>query len=207
MMQATDDLIQSLSGTAGASEGNAASLRRFLLGALFLSFAAATCLVWTVFGFRSDFAAMAQAQPFLFKMSGAVVLAAGAFLLVRRAILPGSGPLNALLLIPGTLPFLLFAVLDPFSADTLSSFWCSLDIAMLSVPAFALILTAMRKGAPTRPARSGAVAGLLAASVASAAHALACHNDHGVSVLLWYGAAIVVLSGAGALIGPRVLRW
>jgi hypothetical protein len=207
MMQATDDLIHSLSGHAGDKGNDAASLRRFLLGALFLSFAAATALVWTVFGFRDDFAAMAQAQPFLFKVSGAIVLAAGAFLLVRRAILPGSGPLNALLLIPGTLPFLLFAVIDPSSADTLSSFWCSLDIALLSVPAFGLILAAMRKGAPTSPARSGAVAGLLAGSVASAAHALACHNDHGVSVLLWYGLAIIVLSGVGALIGRRVLHW
>jgi len=206
MMQATDDLIQNLSGHAGDS-GNAASLRRFLLGVLFLSFAAATGLVWTLFGFREDFAAMAQAQPFLFKVSGALTLAAGAFLLVRRAILPGSGPFNALLIIPGLLPFLLFAVVDPARTENVSAFLCSVDICVLSLPALGLILAAMRKGAPTRPAQSGAVAGLLAGSVAAAAHALACRNDHGLSVLLWYGVGIAALSGLGALIGRRVLRW
>jgi len=207
MMQATDDLIDSLAGHAGDTDATPASLRRFMLGTLFLAGAAATLLVWTLFGFREDFAAMVQGAPFLFKTSGALFLAGGAFLLARRAALPASGPLNALLLIPGALPFLLFAVLEPEKGEHLSAFWCSADIALLAVPAFALILTAMRKGASTSPARSGAVAGLLAASLATAAHALACHNDNGVSVLLWYGTAIVTLSGIGALIGKRALRW
>lgn len=205
-MQATDDLIHSLSGHAGEG-GDAASLRRFMLIALFLSFAAATLLVWTVFGFRDDFAAMAGGQPFLFKASGAVTLTAGAFLLARRATLPASGPLSVFLLIPGLLPFLAFALLDPAGGDNVSAAWCSADIGLLSLPALWLILAAMKKGAPTNPAEAGAVAGLLAGSLAAAAHALACRNDHGMSVLLWYGLAIIVLSGLGSLIGRRVLRW
>ena len=205
-MQATDDLIDGLSGQAGEG-GDAASLRRFMLIALFLSFAAATLLVWTLFGFRDDFAAMARGEPFLFKASGAVTLAAGAFLLARRATLPASGPLSVLLLLPGLLPFLLFALLDPAGGDTISAAWCSADIGLLSLPALWLILAAMKKGAPTHPAKAGAVAGLLAGSLAAAAHALACRNDHGLSVLLWYGLAIVALSGLGAVIGRRVLRW
>jgi len=160
-----------------------------------------------VFGFREDFTAMAQEEPFLFKVSGAIVLAAGAYLLARRATLPASGPLNAALLIPGLLPFALFAVLDPAGGDNLTAAWCSADIGLLSLPALGLILAAMKKGAPTNPARAGAVAGLLAGSLASGAHALACRNDHGLSVLMWYGLAIVLLSGLGSLIGRRVLRW
>ncbi len=205
-MQATDDLIHSMAGTAGQG-GDASSLRRFMLIALFLSFAAATLLVWTVFGFREDFAAMAQGEPFLFKVSGAIVLAAGAYLLARRATRPASGPLNAALLIPGVLPFALFALLDPSGGDTVSAAWCSADIGLLSLPALGLILAAMKKGAPVNPAKAGAVAGLLAGSLASGAHALACHNDHGLSVLMWYGLAVIVLSGLGSLIGRRVLRW
>jgi hypothetical protein len=205
-MQATDDLIHSLSGDAGES-GDVASLRRFMLIALFLSFAAATLLVWAVFGFRDDFAIMARGEPFLFKASGAVTLAAGAFLLARRATVPASGPLSVFLLIPGLLPFLLFALLDPAGGDNVSAAWCSADIGLLSLPAMWLILAAMKKGAPTNPAKAGAVAGLLAGSLAAAAHALACHNDRGLSVLMWYGLAIIVLSGVGAMIGRRVLRW
>lgn len=206
MMQATEDLIDSLSGHAGEG-GDTASLRRFMLIALFLSFAAATLLVWTVFGFRDDFAAMARGSPFLFKASGAITLAAGAFLLARRATVPATGPLSVFLLIPGLLPFLLFALLDPAGADNVSAAWCSADIGLLSLPALWLILAAMKKGAPTNPAKAGAVAGLLAGALAAAAHALACRNDHGLSVLLWYGLAIAALSGLGSLIGRRVLRW
>lgn len=205
-MRATDDLIHDLAGRAGEG-GDAASLRRLLLLALVLSGAVATLMVWTLFGFRDDFAAMARGAPFLFKAGGAIVLAAGAFLLAWRAILPASGPLSVLLLIPGLAPFLLFALLDPAGLDNLSSFWCSVDIGILSLPALALILAAMKRGAPTRPAMAGAVAGLLAGSLAAAAHALACRNDHGLSVLLWYGLAIALLSGLGSLIGRRVLRW
>jgi len=205
-MQATDDMISTLAAHAGES-GNTASLRRLLLVSLFLSCAAATLMVWLVFGFRDDTAAMAAAEPFLFKFSGAIVLAVGAFLLARRAMVPAGGPLSLRLLIPGAAPFLLFALLDPVGADNLSAFWCSLDIGLLSLPALGLTLIAMKRGAPTNPAGAGAVAGLLSGSVASAAHALVCHNDHGVSVLLWYGLAIVVLTGVGSLIGRRVLRW
>ena len=206
-MQATDDLIHSLAGHAGDSGQDTASLRRFLLGALFLSFAAATLMVWTIFGFRQDFGAMIQASPFLFKASGAVALAAGAFILARRATLPATGPLSALLLLPGLLPFLLFAVIDPAGTDNVSAALCSVDIGLLSLPALWLILAAMKKGAPTNPAKAGAIAGLLSGSLASAAHALACHNDRGISVLMWYGLAIALLSALGSLIGRRVLRW
>ena len=206
-MHATDDLIHSLAGHAGDSRQDTTSLRRFLLGALFLSFAAATLMVWTIFGFRQDFGAMIQASPFLFKASGAVALAAGAFILARRATLPATGPLSALLLLPGLLPFLLFAVIDPAGTDNVSAALCSVDIGLLSLPALWLILAAMKKGAPTNPAKAGAIAGLLSGSLASAAHALACHNDRGISVLMWYGLAIALLSALGSLIGRRVLRW
>jgi len=208
MMEATDDLINSLSAKAGTgTRGDVRSLRRFLLMALFLSFAAATLLVWTVFGFRADFAAMTQDEPFLFKTSGALTLAAGAFLLARRATLPASGPLSLFLLVPGLLPFLLFAVLDPAGVDNLSAAWCSADIGLLSLPALWLILATMKRGAPTNPTKAGAIAGLLAGSLAAGAHVLSCHNDQGLSVLIWYGVAIALLSAVGALIGRRVLRW
>jgi hypothetical protein len=150
---------------------------------------------------------MAQRAPFLFKAGGAAALAAGAFLLVRRATLPATGRMSALLLIPGLIPFLLFALLDPAGLDNRSAAWCSADIGLLSLPALGLILAAMKKGAPTRPALAGAVAGLLAGSLTAAAHALACRNDQGLSVLLWYGLAIALLSGLGSLIGRRLLRW
>ena len=205
-MQATDDLIQGLSEQAG-SGGTAASLQRALLAALLLSLAAATLLVWVVFGFREDLAAVAMRAPFLFKAGGGLALAAGAYLLVRRATLPATGRLSLLLMFPGLLPFALFALDDPKNLGSLEAAFCSADISLLALPALWLILAAMKKGAPTSPARAGALAGLLAGSLATAAHALSCRNDQGMSVLIWYGAAILLLTGLGSLIGRRVLKW
>lgn len=210
-MSGTDDLIGTLASQAGSEPNRspASFSRAFLLSTL-LSLIVAIGIAGTGFGFRDTLPALATHVPFLVKVAGALLLAIGAFLLARRAVLPGSGVTSWLLILPGIAPFAIHAVLDPWGPRT-RGYWetgsCSLDIALLSLPALWLILRVMKSAAPTRPAQAGAFAGLLAGALGTAGHAFACGNDGGLSVLLWYGAALLFMTGLGALIGRKTLRW
>lgn len=210
-MSATDDLIGTLAREAGTEPNRSPSSfgRAFLLSTLF-SLLVAVALSASGEGFRGNLAFFVSYEPFLLKLAGALLLAGGAFLMARRAALPGSGGASWLLILPGILPFAYHATLDPWgppAPDNLAAARCSIDIALLSLPGLWLILRAMKSAAPTRPARAGALAGLLAGAVGSAGHAFACGNDGGLSVVLWYGAALLLMTGLGAAIGRKTLRW
>jgi len=84
---------------------------------------------------------------------------------------------------------------------------CPLSIAMLSLPALAGLIWALRGLAPTRPRAAGAAAGLLAGAVGAAAYALACDELSPTFVAVWYTVGIAAVSALGALLGPRLLRW
>ena len=210
-MSKTDDLIGSLAGQAGTEPNRSpASFGRAFLLSTLLSLLVAVALSAAGEGFRGNLAFFATYEPFLLKLAGALLLARGAFLMARRAALPGSGGGSWLLLLPGALPFLAHAGLNPWgppSPKDLGAGACAIDIALLSLPALWLILRALKNAAPTRPARAGALAGLLAGAVGAAGHAFACGNDGGLSVVLWYGVAILGMTALGAAIGRKTLRW
>lgn len=211
-MSATDDLIGTLSTQAGSEAGrSAASFRRAFLFSTLISLIVAVALSATgLGGFRDTLPNLFRLEPFQLKIAGAVLLALGAFLLARRAAIPGRGSLSLLLLLPGAAAFVLQIIIDPWGpprgegGDTLN---CAIDIALLSLPALWLILRVLKSAAPTRPGWTGALAGLLAGAMGAAGHAFACYNDGGVSVGIWYGAALLFTTTLGAVIGRRTLRW
>lgn len=210
-MSATDDLIGNLASQAGAefSRSPASFSRAFLLSTL-LSLIAALALSGVCFGFRDSVPVLATQIPFLVKVTSGLLLAIGAFLLARRTALPGSDGPSWLLILPGIAPFLLHAVFDPWgppASGYRETGNCALDIALLSLPALWLTLRALKSAAPTRPLQAGALAGLLAGAMGVAGHAFACENDGGLSVLMWYGGALLFMTGLGALIGRKALRW
>lgn len=84
---------------------------------------------------------------------------------------------------------------------------CLTSILLLSLPVLAGSLWAMRRGASTRPGLSGALAGLLSGGTAAAVFAVSCTEDSPLFYGVWYVAAIGAVTGLGALLGPRVLRW
>jgi hypothetical protein len=84
---------------------------------------------------------------------------------------------------------------------------CVLTILMVSLLPLIVLLYAMRAGAPTRPAMAGAIAGILAGALGAGAYALACENDAGLFVALWYPLAISTTTLLGAAIGRRALAW
>jgi hypothetical protein len=84
---------------------------------------------------------------------------------------------------------------------------CATGIALLSLPTFAGVILAMRGLAPTRLRLAGAAAGLLAGAAGASVFALHCREFAPPFVAAWYLLGIAVPVAAGALAGPRLLRW
>ncbi len=84
---------------------------------------------------------------------------------------------------------------------------CMMAIPAMSLPLLAASLIAFRHGAPTRPALTGAFAGLLSASLAATLYAAHCTDDSPLFVATWYSIAVAFVASIGALVGSRVLRF
>ena len=84
---------------------------------------------------------------------------------------------------------------------------CPWSVLMLSLPALAASLWAVRGLAPTRPRAAGFAAGLLAGAVGAFGYALACPEASPAFVAVWYTLGIVLTGVLGAVLGSRVLRW
>ena len=88
-----------------------------------------------------------------------------------------------------------------------SWFRCPPSVLVVSLPALAAALWAVRGLAPTRPRIAGFAAGLLAGSVGAFGYSLSCPEASAAFVAVWYSLGIVLTGAAGAILGPRVLRW
>jgi len=84
---------------------------------------------------------------------------------------------------------------------------CLTAIPLLSLPILAAALTALRHGAPSRPALAGAFAGLLSAGLAATLYASHCTDDSPLFVATWYTLAIGLVTVIGAFAGSRVLKF
>ena len=78
---------------------------------------------------------------------------------------------------------------------------------VLAAPVFLGVAWALRRLAPTRLAMAGAAAGLLAGAVGATVYGLYCEETAAAFVVTWYTLGIAVCATAGALLGPRLLRW
>ena len=88
-----------------------------------------------------------------------------------------------------------------------NSMVCLTFIPALSLPLLLAALLGLRHGAPTRPALSGAIAGLLSAGLAATLYASHCTDDSPLFVATWYTLATALVAALGALIGSRMLRY
>lgn len=84
---------------------------------------------------------------------------------------------------------------------------CLTAIPALSLPILIAALMGLRHGAPSRPALSGAIAGLLSAGLAATLYASHCTDDSPLFVATWYTLATALVTALGALIGARVLKY
>lgn len=84
---------------------------------------------------------------------------------------------------------------------------CLLAIPLLSIAPLIMLLIALRSGAPSVPASTGAVAGLLAGALSAALYATHCPDDSPLFVAVWYTLAVGLVVLTGAVLGHRLLRW
>ncbi len=211
----TDDFISLLASGGGAAKPHAAA-RRFAVAIAGGAFAAAL-LMAGLLGVRPDLAAAALLTMFWIKLGFSATLAVASLLFAVRLSRPGVrlAWLPSALATPVLLMWLLGASvlasaapverMHLFFGDTWTS--CPLLVAMLSAPVFAGVLWAMKGLAPTRLALAGAAAGLLSGAVGALVYSLHCPELAAPFIGFWYLLGMLIPTGLGALLGPRLLRW
>jgi hypothetical protein len=210
----TDSLIRAL---AADNATRVASVEGRLLASLLPALVFSAILFAALLGPRADIAAVVGQFQFLFKYVVTLTLAITATLLVLRLARPGA-EIKAWALLLLAAPLLLgaaslaeFMTVAPAMRATklVGTTWasCLTFIPLLSAPILIAALFGLRHGAPTRPALTGAVAGLLAGGFGAAIYATYCIEDSPFFLATWYTLAIAGVTVVGALLGARVLRW
>ena len=210
----TQSLIRALSQDAAA--GRARLDRRLALG--FALAAVLAAIIWSVLlGPRPDIAEAAATLRFPFKFVVTLALAGTAALAWRAVARPGTpvAPAAALLLAAPVLLSAgvvaeLFAVPEGARMARLigtNSAVCLTFIPLIGALPLAVLIAALRNGAPTRPTLAGAFCGLAAGGLAATFYAAHCTDDSPLFVAVWYTIAIGILTLAGTLAGRFVLRW
>jgi hypothetical protein len=211
----TDDLISMLSTNLEPVRSERVLL--VLVAGLAVGVAVALCLMMGMFGapaeaFRGEHFVL-QASTLVFTL-GLVI--AGVRFLVKSAR-PGQSGRSSLVfiglffLVGVIAACVILAATSPTSwgamllGPQLSS--CLLCIPLFALAPFVALIWAMRKGAPTKLVRSGAVMGLVAGALGATVFALQYPSASIPFVVLWYGGLIGLCAAVGALLGPRVLRW
>lgn len=210
----TDDLITMLA--SGDTRPPPMPLRRILVW-LALSMLASFALMALFLGVRSNLPQVLALPAFWMKFIFTLALACIGWRLTARLSLPGSraGFIAALLALPLLVLWGIAAVslMTAAPGERGELFWgstwrvCPFLIAALSLPVLFAALRAMRELAPTRLRIAGAAAGLSAGAAAAAVYCLHCPELAAPFVGFWYVLGMLIPTAAGALLGPRVLRW
>ncbi|OYY91958.1 MAG: hypothetical protein B7Y45_00210 [Sphingomonas sp. 28-66-16] len=211
----TEDLIESLAADTRAVSPHALE-QRMLLG-LLLGGAAALAVMALWMGFRPDLPQAMMTTSFVMKWTYTLSLGVFALVATLQAARPDAPKLRLAWLI--VVPFVLLAMVSAVELiDTPVDRWmpmwlghswrdCSARVAVLSLPVFGGLLWAFRSLAPTRLRAAGAAAGLVSGAGAATVYGLHCPEVSATFVLTWYTLGMLIAAGAGALLGPRLLRW
>jgi hypothetical protein len=211
----TDHLVSLLA--AGVTPVDSHVVARRFNWALLAGSIGATLLVVIFYGLRPDIDVMLVTPLFWVKVALPVAVAAGSLAVTAGLSRPGVavGSRWAGLALPIGLVWLAgFAVwwLAPSDAREALLFghtWrsCPFNIAFLSIPGFVAAFGAVRGLAPTRLRLTGAAAGAMASATATVAYCLHCPEMGVPFWAVWYVIGMAIPAAAGALLGPRCLRW
>ena len=211
----TEDLISVLS--TGVEPVHRGLVNRSVGVALALGALAALAAVLVGLGVRADLTTPRAVIFLVLKLAFALGTVGAASVYLTRLARPGGERRISIGL--AAVPFAAIMLLAAISlGQAPSSHWdkmmmggqwleCLLSIPIIAVAPFAVIIWAVRKAAPTNLVRTGAFSGLVAGGVSAVAYALHCTDDSLPFVALWYGGTIVLCTLAGAVLGPRLLRW
>lgn len=210
----TDDFIASLS--ADAPQQQMPPRRAFALALVIGAVIAGGAFMLTL-GPRPDFMHAIQTLRFDFKFVVTLVLAISALLVARDMARPEvRGSRMRPLLLAAPVLLILAVALEMMVVP--SDLWmtrlvghnmrfCTTMIPLFALGPLTLLLWAFRRGAPENPVRAGAVAGLIAGGIGAVFYAAHCFDDSPLFVATWYTLAIGAVTGLGALLGSRLLRW
>jgi hypothetical protein len=177
----------------------------------------AAVLMLAFLGVRPDLAQAASDPMFWVKLALPVALLAVALVAATRLSRPGVRvgyaaeailvPIGAIWALAGVSLFA--ASPGERMALVMGETWaaCPVSIAFLSVPAFAAAFWAMQGLAPTRPVVAGAFSGLLAGALGATVYCLHCPEMAPPFLGTWYLMGMAIPAAAGAIAGPRLLRW
>lgn len=207
----TDDLIRRLAASPPPARLTIAAATLPILAGLALALG----LFLTLAGPRADLAQALARPEVAAKLLLPLALAAAALSAAWRTARPARRVSPALLALPVALALGLFVLrlvrtpADRIVADLLghSAAVCLLSITALAVPAIVAGLAVFRRGAALRPALTGGLIGMAASAGAAAGYALYCIEDSPLFFTTWYGLAILICTGLGAIAGRRLLRW
>jgi hypothetical protein len=170
-----------------------------------------------LFGVRADLNATGALIFLLLKLAFTMALIVPASIYLFRLARPGgerkvpmafvAAPFVAIMLLAAI--SLAFAPISYWDEMIIGDRWleCLLSIPVIAIVPFAVIIWALRRMAPTDLVLAGALGGLVAGAVSATGYALHCSDDSLPFVALWYGGTIAICTAAGALLGPRLLRW
>jgi hypothetical protein len=211
----TDDLIDLLANQTTRVERSVVA-RRFIK-ALVLGVIGSLILMSVTFGVRHDLGSVIRTSVFWAKMAYPLAIAVGAMLAVMRLGRPGARAGYTWAVI--ALPFVAVWIAGVLTVDgaigaqrwmlLLGQSWrtCPFNIVLLSVPTFPAVFWAVKSLAPTRLRLTGAVAGLLASSVATVVYCLHCPEMSPAFWSVWYAIGMAMPAVIGAWVGPRFLKW
>ena len=212
----TSELIEMLSTNIEPADHRQIELGLGLAAAL--GAGAELCVALLLLGVRPDLHHPGVLGFLLLKLtfSASVVLLAG--WLLTKVARPGGEARTPILM--ALLPFAAIMVLAALSLTSApSAHWdrmlvgqmwleCLVSIPIIAFVPFAVLVWAIRRfTAPTDLVRTGALGGLVAGGISAMGYALHCMDDSVPFVALWYGGTIAFCTLAGAMLGPRLLRW
>ncbi len=211
----TDELISMLA--TGASQESPGNPRRRLLLAIGFGTLGSSILMMKAIPVNPALGTVIKLLEFWEKLGFAASIAVISFLLLLRLARPGvevgralqalMAPVLAIWILAG----MAFAGAEPgqraalFFGDT----WkvCPFLIAMLASPVFVGSFWALRDFAPTRLRLAGAAAGMFSGAVGAVVYCFHCPELDAPFIAFWYLLGILIPALAGALVGPKLLRW
>lgn len=211
----TDELVALLARGPVAADAHAPEKR------LFAATAAASLLalgaMLAALGLRADLSTAVALPMFWLKLLVPAAIGGAAFVACARLSRPGARPAVPWVAIVAALAMVWIASMvdiamtPPADRHALvfgqSAWLCVLSVSALSLPMLAGGFVTLRLLAPTRPVLAGLAAGTLAGGMAATVYALHCSEMALPFLGTWYVIGMAVPALAGALLGPRLLRW
>lgn len=211
----TNDLISLM--TASHQPVDTGRLRRATWLVALIALAATVALVLLTFGARPDLASAWGTLPVLAKALFGASVAAVALRAFQSSLRPGLKPgpqlwltaIPVVLVASWALLALWNAPVEQWGALILGRYWraCLVAVPLYALCPLVVLLLLARRGAPVDGALTGACAGLASAGLATVAYSLHCPDDTAPFLAVWYTLAIALVTGLGALVLPRFLRW